>query len=73
MLKALGSSESVVTSTACCYSCSGLRAPSAILDFLVTMPMKQPGRKPKPVRHSTDGMADTLKLALCCEREKIMK
>ena len=70
MLKA-GCSESVVTSTACCDICSGIRAPSARLDFLVTMPMKRP-RKPKPVRHITAGMADTLKLALFCERERIM-
>ena len=64
----VGSSESVVTSAACCDICSGLSVPSSRLDLLVPMSL----RKPKPVRHITDDMTDTLKLALFHEREKVM-
>ena len=71
MLMSLDSSESVVSSAACCDICSGSSVPSSRLDLLVPMSLKRP-RKPKPVRHITDDMADTLKLALFREREKLM-
>ena len=71
MLTSLGSSESIVSSASCCDICSGLCVPSSRLDFLVPMPLKR-SRKPKPVRHISDGMADALKRALVCEREKVM-
>ena len=71
MLKSLGSSEAVVTSAACCDVCSPLSVASSRLDVLVPLPLKRP-RKPKPVRHITDDMADALKVALFREREKVV-
>ena len=71
MLTSLGSSESIVSSASCCDICSGLCVSLSRLDFLNPMPLKR-SRKPKPVRHISDGMADALKRALVCEREKVM-
>ena len=72
MLRSLGSSEPVTSGPACCDTCSGAEVPSPRLDFLVTTPLRRP-RKPKPVRHITDEMADDLPQALIHEREKLVE